>query len=106
MAHVGLRPQTIALAVVVAALVAIAVLLFRPLVADAISDDYCGYAIYAANSCYQGGGYQGWDYNQASHPGGATTLCAYDWTGSYYRAGSGCADGVTLFANCSMLGSP
>jgi hypothetical protein len=59
MAHVGLRLQTIALAVVVAALVAIAVLLFRPLVADAISDDYCGYGIYAANSCYQGGGYQG-----------------------------------------------
>lgn len=84
----------------------IAVLLAHSPDAIAISADYCGYQIPVAQSCYQGGGYLGWRYNQASHPDGATTLCAYSWTGSYYRAGSGCAGGVTLFANCSMLGSP
>lgn len=62
----------------------------------AISSDYCGQYLTNGARCYEGSGYRGWRYHQSSTGSGGPLLpamCAYAWTGSNYRTGSGCATG-------------
>ncbi len=69
--------------------------------ASAISSDYCGYGIYQNSQCWEGSGYRGWRYHQASTGSGGPILpyiCAYAWTGSNYRTGSGCTTNYNFYA--------
>lgn len=69
--------------------------------AHAISSDYCGYGIVAAQPCWESGNYHGWRYNQASRGGGSNLpyICAYLRTAAgNYRTGSGCAANSNFYA--------
>lgn len=77
--------------------------------ASAISSDYCGYGISAATSgCYEGSGYRGWRYHQASSAGVTVSqICAHSWTGSNYRTGSACyGTNVTFYSFCNASDTP
>lgn len=73
--------------------------------ASAISSDYCGYPRVAGEPfCFEGSGYRGWRYHQASTGGPLLPdICTRAWTGNNYRTGSGCAPYASLraFQYCS-----
>lgn len=77
--------------------------------ASAISSDYCGYGIANGAQCYEGSGYRGWRYHQASTgPMGVIlpSICAYSWTGSNYRSGSGCNTQFNFKSFCNNSADP
>lgn len=57
--------------------------------AQAVSSDYCGHPRASGEPfCFEGSGYRGWRYHQASTgPMGVILdrICARAWTGSNYR---------------------
>jgi hypothetical protein len=77
--------------------------------ASAITSDYCGYNPGSGNQCYEGSGYRGWRYHQASTGSGGpivASICAYSWNGSAYRPGSGCTSSYNFYAFCNPSDSP
>jgi len=77
--------------------------------ASAISSDYCGYGIANGQKCFEGSGYRGWRYHQASTGSGGLLLpeiCAWSWTGSNYRSGSGCNRDYNFKSFCNNSADP
>lgn len=71
--------------------------------AMAISSDYCGYGRAAGEPfCFEGSGYRGWRYHQAStgSQGPLVNLCvrAYTNQGNYYRVNACSGSGSTFIA--------
>ena len=69
----------------------------------AISSDYCGYGRAAGEPfCFEGSGYRGWRYHQAStgSQGPLVNLCvrAYTNQGNYYRVNACTGSGSTFIA--------
>jgi hypothetical protein len=90
-------------------LLAVAALAIRTTSASAISSDYCGYNPGSGTQCYEGSGYRGWRYHQASTGSGGplvSSICAYSWTGSNYRTGSGCTSSYNFYSFCNASDSP
>jgi hypothetical protein len=77
--------------------------------ASAITSDYCGYNPGSGTQCYEGSGYRGWRYHQASTGSGGplvSSICAYSWTGSAYRTGSSCTPSYNFYSFCNASDSP
>ena len=72
----------------------------------AITSDYCGSSVANGWVCNEGSGYRGWRYHQSSRgalPDVSGGMCAYGYTGSGFRTGSGCGGAhIYYFGYCAV----